>query len=243
MRRAPSSCRAIRVAMCGRAASSRARCAGVKPCRPPSGSPAGQSRPTRRTPAPPPGAVGVSAEPGPRSVRSEPAPSEPAPSDTVPVAGAGARAASASCAATSSWPRARTSAGSCTPPAASATRSTRAPSSAANFSRWLRSASERMSTRATTTYRSRGKCACSAVIVFRTVRPVENSSSTSTSGPSPARSARSSGSSRCEVAWLCSSSNPPTCATPATGRRVECRYGASARPSATECPRPVAVSA
>ncbi len=80
-----------------------------------------------------------------------------------------------------------------------------------------------MSTSATTTYRSRGNRACSAAIVFSTVRPVENSSSTSTSGPSPAKKSGSSGSSRCDVAWLCSSSKPPTGAMPGTARRVEWR--------------------
>ena len=41
----------------------------------------------------------------------------------------------------------------------------------------------------------------------------------------------------------CASSKPPTCATPATGRRVECRYGAAPDRRRREWPSPVAVSA
>ncbi len=100
-----------------------------------------------------------------------------------------------------------------------------------------------MSTSATTTYRPRGYRSCRSRMVFSTVLPVENSSSTRTSGPSPASSEGSSGSSRCDVAWECDSSKPPARATPGTGRRVECRYGAVPRPSATAWPSPVAVSA
>lgn len=238
MRRAPSRRSASRAAMAGSRSSSRSRCSGVKPCRPPSGSPSGQPRATRSTSARRL-LTGAGPEPDPSSEATCSATTR-----SWARPGCSGRSTTAvSCAATSSWPRSRTSAGSRTPPAAMATRSTRALSSAANSSRCRRSPSERISTSATTTYRARGKRAWSALIVFRTVRPVENSSSTSTMGPSPERSSRSSGSSRCEVAWLCSSSKPPARSTPATGRRVECRYGASARPSATEWPRPVAVSA
>ncbi|CAM5625444.1 hypothetical protein SAURM35S_07613 [Streptomyces aurantiogriseus] len=60
-------------------------------------------------------------------------------------------------------------------------------------------------------------------MVFSTVLPVENSSSTRTSGPSPTSSAGSSGSSRWDVACEWDSSKPPAGATPVTGRRVECR--------------------
>ena len=54
--------------------------------------------------------------------------------------------------------------------------------------------------------------------------------------------AGSSGSSRCVVAWLCSSSKPAAAAAPGTARRVECRYSAPSA-SATQWPSPVAVSA
>jgi hypothetical protein len=100
-----------------------------------------------------------------------------------------------------------------------------------------------MSTSATITYRSRGYRSCRSRIVLSTVLPVENSSSTSTNGPCPASSPEFSGSSKCDVACEWASSNPPAIRTPSTGRRVECRYGARHNPSATEWPRPVAVSA
>ncbi len=189
--RAPrGSASAIPSAMPGSAASRAARWAGVKPCRPPSGTPAGQPSATRVT--------------GPGSAR-------------------GRGIAAPSCSATSAWPFSRTPSGSRTVPEAVATRSTRAPISRAKSSSRPWSSGERMSTRATMTYRPRGKPSCRARIVFRTVLPVENSSSTRTSGPSPESSRGSSGSSRCEVACEWDSSKPPARSTPSTGRRVECR--------------------
>lgn len=228
----PSRASAIRAAMVGRADSRVVRCAGVKPCRPPSGTPAGHSSSTRVQKA---------------SV-SRPGIGDPAPAAAATPPPSLASAAR-SWAATSACPFSRTPSGRRTVPVPLATRSTRVPISAANSVRRPRSAGDRMSTRATITYRSRGYSSCSARIVLSTVLPVENSSSTSTSGsparplPPPASSVGSSGSSRCEVACECDSSKPPARATPSTGRRVEWRYGATPSPSATAWPRPVAVSA
>jgi hypothetical protein len=194
-RRAPGGrASARRAAIPGSAPSSRARCAGVKPCRPPSGTPSGQPSSTRA------------------ACGARPVPAGPAgPADAV------------SYRATSACPFSSTPSGNRTVPFAAATRSTRAPISRANSVSRPWSAADRMSTSATTTYRLRGYRSCSARMVLRTVFPVENSSSTSTSGPRPASSVGSSGSSRCEVAWEWDSSKPPARWTPSTGRRVEWR--------------------
>lgn len=78
------------------------------------------------------------------------------------------------------------------------------------------------------------------------VLPVEISSSTriNTSwGVIASRKAESLGCSKCVVACECPSSKVPVTTTSGRLRRVECRYRDAEMRSATQCPRPVAVSA
>lgn len=146
-RRASPRAPAMRAAMAGRAGSRVARWAGVKPCRPPSGTPAGHRRSTRvqgRRPG-----AGVADE---ASAAGPAASAATGPAFSCPPAASG----SDSCAATSAWPFSRTPSGRVTVPEPRATRSTRAPISAANSASRPRSSGDLMSTRATMTYRLRG---------------------------------------------------------------------------------------
>ncbi len=79
-------------------------------------------------------------------------------------------------------------------------------------------------------------------MVLSAVRPVESSSSTSTTGPGRCRKPGSAGSTRCSVACECASSKPRAAWNPGTRRRVEWIEG-QPRARATRCPSAVAVSA
>jgi hypothetical protein len=94
--------------------------------------------------------------------------------------------------------------------------------------------------RPATTQCACGVVACSAVIVLRTVRPVLNSSSTSTVVPPTVAHAGSLGYRRWSLACECSSSNGVKGTSASC--LVEWRYGEPSA-SATMWPSPVAVSA